>query len=178
MRVSLSRRYGKSLPFVGVLEFHKNEAAHLHVLLGCYIPQTWLSAAWEAVGGGRVVDIRYVDVHRVSAYLSVYLAGEKVIHTLELLPKRARIFTTSRSIVLWGKKKKSGWWMRRVNLSALYDATEKPENVRFEAVEDLKPFGLELLSYFESPPLQEAIGNRDVIAVLRAAIPIWKAGTS
>jgi hypothetical protein len=178
MRVSLARKYGKSLPFVGVLEFHKNKAAHLHVLLGCYIPQAWLSAAWAAVGGGRIVDIRYVDVHRVSAYLSVYLAGDKIIHTLELLPKRARIFTTSRSIVLWGKRKKGGWWLRRVNLSVLYDATEKPENVRFEAVEDLKPFGLELLSYFESPPSQEAIGNRDVITVLRAAIPIWKAGTS
>jgi hypothetical protein len=106
MRVSLARKYGKSLPFVGVLEFHKNKAAHLHVLLGCYIPQAWLSAAWAAVGGGRIVDIRYVDVHRVSAYLSVYLAGDKVIQTLELLPKRARIFTTSRSIVLWGKEGK------------------------------------------------------------------------
>jgi hypothetical protein len=49
--------------------------------------------------------------------------------------------------------------------------------VRFEAVEDLKPFGLELLSYFESPPLQEALGNRDVITVLKAAIPVWKAET-
>ncbi len=83
------------------------------------------------MGGGRVVDIRYVDVHRVSAYLAVYLAGEKVIRTLELLPKRARIFTTSRSIVLWGKKQKGTWWLRRVGLSELYDATEKPENVRF-----------------------------------------------
>jgi hypothetical protein len=178
MRNSLARQYGKSLPFVGVLEFQENTAAHLHVLLGRYIPQAWLSQAWESVGGGRVVDIRYVDVHRVSAYLSVYLAGEKVIRTLELLPKRARIFTTSRSIVLWGKKQKSGWWLRRKGLGELYDATEKPENVRFEAVDDLKAFRLKLLSYFESPPSQEAIGNRNVIDVLKAAIPIWKAGTS
>jgi len=42
----------------------------------------------------------------------------------------------------------------------------------------LKPFGLELLSSFESSLFQEAIGNRNVIAVLKAAIPIWKAGTS
>jgi hypothetical protein len=53
-----------------------------------------------------------------------------------------------------------------------------PANVRFEPVEDLKAFDLELLSYFESPPLQEAIGNRDVIMVLKEAIPIWNAGTS
>ena len=48
----------------------------------------------------------------------------------------------------------------------------------FEPVEDLRPFALELLSYFEYPPLQEAIGNRNVFAVLKAAIPVWKAGTS
>jgi len=178
MRVLLSRKYGKSLPFVGVLEFQQNGAAHLHVLLGVYIPQAWLSYAWQSIGGGRIVDIRYVDVHRVSAYLSVYLAGDKVLRTLELLPKRARIFTTSRSIVLWGKKKTSDWWLCRLGLGALYDAAANPSNVRFQAVEDLKPFGLDLLNYFEAPPLQEAIGNRDVIAVLRAAILAWKAGTS
>jgi hypothetical protein len=91
---------------------------------------------------------------------------------------RARIFTTSRSIVLWGKKKASGWWLRREGIETFYNAAANPANVRFEDVEDLKPFGLQLLSYFESPPLQEAIGNRDVIKVLKAAIPIWKAGTS
>ena len=121
MRVSLSRKFGKSLPFVGVLEFHKSGVAHLHVLLGEYIPQKWLSRAWQSVGGGKVVDIRYVDVHRVSAYLSVYLAGDKVSQTLELLPKRARIFTTARCIVLWGKKQKTGWSLRRMNLSELLE---------------------------------------------------------
>jgi len=116
-------------------------------------------------------------VHRVSAYLSPYLTGDKVLHTLELLPKRARIFTTARCIVLWGKKKKSGWWLRRTNLETFFDAAANPTNVRFETVEDLKPFALELLSYFESPPLQEAVGNRNVISVLKAAIPVWKAET-
>jgi len=85
---------------IGVLEFQKNGNAHLHVLLGQYIPWKWLSKAWQSIGGGKVVDIRFVDVHRVSAYLSVYLVGDKVKSTLELLPMRARIFTTSRSIVL------------------------------------------------------------------------------
>ena len=177
-RVSLAREFKGSLPFVGVLEFQKNGNAHLHVLFSRYIPQAWLSDAWQANGGGEYVDIRFVDVHRVSAYLCVYLVGDKVAHTLELLPKRARIFTTSRSIVLWGKEKTSGWWLRREDLSVLYDAAPNPTNVRFEPVEDLKPFALELLSYFESPPFQKALGNRNVITVLKAAIPIWKAGTS
>ncbi len=178
MRVSLAREFKGSLSFVGVLEFQKNGMAHLHVLLGRYIRQDWLSDAWESIGGGEVVDIRFVDVHRVSAYLSVYVAGDKVKLTLERLPMRARIFTTSRSIVLWGKKKASGWWLRREGIETFYDAAASPSNVRFEAVEDLKPFGLELLSYFESPPLQEAVGNQNVIKMLKAAIPIWNARAS
>jgi hypothetical protein len=113
----------------------------------------------------------------VGESVTLTAGSDKVKHTLELLPKRARIFTTSRSIVLWGKKKSSGWWLRRVGIETFYDAAPNPANVRFEPVEDLKRFGLELLSYFESPPLQEALGNRDVITVLRQVLPIWKAET-
>ena len=179
MRVLLTRlNDGRSIDFVGVLEFQENGNAHLHVLVGKYIKQKWLSLAWQSIGGGKIVDIRQVDVHRVSAYLSVYLTGDKVVHTLKLLPRRARIFTTSRSIRLWPKKEKRGWCLRREGIETFYDAAANPAKVRFEPVEDLKPFGLELLSYFEYPPLQEAIGNRDVIKVLKAAIPVWKAGTS
>ena len=177
MRVSLGRKFGESIDYVGILEFQKNGAAHLHLLVGRFIEQKWLSDAWQAVGGGPIVDIRLVDIHRVTAYLSVYLAGDKVKHTLKLLAVRARIFTTSRSIRLWPKKEKRGWWLRRTNLETFFDAAANPTNVRFEPIEDLKPFALELLSYFESPPLQEAIGNRNVISVLRAAIPVWKAET-
>ncbi len=177
MRVSLARRFGESVDYVGVLEFHKDGVAHLHLLLNQFIEQGWLSDAWSAVGGGVIVDIRMVDIHRVTAYLSVYLAGDKVKHTLELLPKRARIFTTSRSIVLWSKKKSSGWCLRRVGIETFYDVAPNPTNVRFEPVEDLKAFRLELLSYFESPPLQEALGNLDVLTILRQALPIWKAET-
>ena len=175
MRVLLMRKFGKTLPFVGVLEFQKNGNAHLHLLVGQYIPQAWLSYAWQSIGGGRYVDIRFVDVHRVAAYLSKYLTGDKIEHTLRLLPRRARIFTTARCIVLWGKKEKSGWRLRRADIGVLLDAADNPTNVRFEAVEDLKPFGLEMLIYFESPPCAAAIGNRDVITVLNEAIPFWKA---
>ena len=173
MRVSLARKFGKSIPFVGVLEFQRNGTAHLHLLVGQYISQAWLSRAWAAIGGGKIVDIRWVDVHRVSAYLSVYLAGDKVQKTLELLPKRARIFTTARCIVLWGKKVKSGWRMLHADLSELADVIPGVSNMRFTAVEDLKPFGLEMLSFFESPPCQLTVGFRDVFDVLRAALPVW-----
>jgi hypothetical protein len=94
MRVSLTREFGESLAFVGVLEFHKSGIA----------------------------------------YLSVYLVADKVKRTVELLPKRARTFTTSRSIVLWGKKKASGWQLRREGTETFYNAAPNPSNVRFEPV--------------------------------------------
>lgn len=178
MRVLLARKFGGTLPFVGVLEFHKDGVAHLHILLGRFIPQKWLSIAWQSIGGGRIVDICFVDVHRVSAYLTKYLAGEKVEQTLTLLARRARIFTTARCIRLWPKKEKSGWRLRRETLSNLYEQAEHPYGEKFTAVEDLKPFGLKMLSYFESPPCQVALGSRDVIPVLREALPVWKAGIS
>jgi hypothetical protein len=87
----VTRKFRKSLDFIGVLEFQENGNAHLHVLLGQYIPQKWLSIAWQSIGGGKIMDIRQVHVHRVSAYLSVYLTGEKVVRTLKLLPMRVRI---------------------------------------------------------------------------------------
>jgi hypothetical protein len=37
--------------------------------------------------------------------------------------------------------------------------------------------GLKLLTY-EGPPALEAVGNRDPVSLLQAAIPIWKAGAS
>ena len=89
-----------------------------------------------------------------------------------------RVFSLLRALFVSGRKKKSaaGGCAGRI-WKPFVDAAANPTNVRFEPVEDLKPFALELLSYFESPPLQEAIGNRDVISVLKAAIPVWKAET-
>src|SRR5258708_22827257 len=101
MRGALSRKFGESVDYVGVLEFTEKGVAHLHLLLGRFIKQDWLSDAWSAVGGRVVVDIRMVDIHRVIAYLSIYVVGDEVEHTLKLLAVRARIFTTSRSIRLW-----------------------------------------------------------------------------
>lgn len=175
MRVSLSREFGESVDYVGVLEFTQKGVAHLHLLLGRFIKQEWLSRAWSAVGGGVIVDIRMVDIHRVTAYLSIYLAGDKIEHTLKLLAVRARIFTTSRSIRLWPKKEKNNWWLRRMGLSELYDLATNPSNVRSEPDEVLKLYGLEPVTYFEAPPFQEAIGKRDAFAILKAAIPVWKA---
>jgi len=47
----------------------------------------------------------------------------------------------------WKKREKRGWWLRRENIDALYDAAPNPVNVRWLAVDDLKPFALEMLSF-------------------------------
>ena len=170
MRISLARRFGKALHFIGVLEFQKSGLAHLHLLVGVYIPQDWLSVAWQSVGGGRIVDIRYVDVRRVAGYLTKYLAGDKIARTLSLLPLRARIFSCSRSIVLWGRKKAEDWWLCKMRLDSLRACGEGVENERWEMVEDLKPFGLEMLMYFEALLISKAASGRDAIEVIRALI--------
>jgi len=170
MRVLLARKFKASMPFISVLEFHKSGIAHLHILVGIYIPQSWLSEAWQSVGGGKIVDIRYVDVHRVSAYLTKYLANQKVEHTLRYLPLRARIFSTSRSIVFWGKNKSGYWWLAKKNFDRLREMAEKVSNERFEALADYAPFDLSLLMYFESALVPEAVKGIDVFRVMKALI--------
>lgn len=168
MRVGLARRFGGSVKFIAVLEFQRSGIAHLHALLGIYIPQGWLSEAWQAIGGGEIVDIRCVDVNRVAGYLATYLTGQKVVLTLSLLPRRARIFSCSRSISLWGKKEQTLWWLVKRRVDFLYGRGVNVKNERFEPIEDLKPFDLELLMSFEGSPTQVAKGELDTFQVLRA----------
>ena len=65
LRTYLRRKFGTAPKYIAVLEFHQNGNPHLHILIDRFIEQAWLSAAWDAVGGGRIVDIRFVDLHRV-----------------------------------------------------------------------------------------------------------------
>jgi len=163
MRVSLERKFGKTVQFIGVLEFHKSGVAHLHLLVGVYIPHAWLSQAWQSIGGGQVVDIRYVEVHRVTAYLTPYLAGEKIGHTLGLLPPRARIFTTSRGIQLSEKRKSTGWQLVRKSIALLEFCSKKPTSHRYNDQNIRSP----LLIYFEAEINALSIGAQDPLKFLR-----------
>jgi len=113
LRTYLRRKCGCAPKYIAVLEFHENGKPHLHILIDRYIEQAWLSSAWDAVGGGRMVDIRFVDLHRVSHYLSKYL-------TLDLLlsaPKGVRRVTCSRGIVLLEKSRNGqSWTLLRANI--------------------------------------------------------------
>jgi hypothetical protein len=117
-RVYLRRKLGHSPAYIRVLEYQKNGNAHLHVLLNCYLPQDWVSEAWEAVGGGRIVDIKRVDLHRVSRYLSKYLTKQMIL----CAPKRARRVTTSRGIKLFEKQPSDfAWQMIKTPILRLFD---------------------------------------------------------
>lgn len=105
-RLYLGRRYGGPIKYIAVLEFQQSGIAHLHVLVDRFIPQNWISESWSALGGGNIVDIRYVDVHRIARYVSKYLTKELLLSA----PKRSRRVTTSRSLHLLPKKDSNGSW--------------------------------------------------------------------
>ena len=116
-RVLLQREQGKSISFITVIEFQKNGYAHLHVLVDRYLHQKWVSGAWQAVGGGWMVDIRQVDVHRVSAYVSKYLTKEMILGRND---QKYRRYTTSRDIQLFEKPEKGTWVMVKTPIETLF----------------------------------------------------------
>src|SRR5208283_3992199 len=100
-----------------VLEFHKSGIAHLHLVVDRFIPWEWIKKSWGALGGGSVVFIKFVDVHRISRYLSKYLTKELLLSA----PKRSRRVTTSRSIRLLEKKTdEQRWTLLKISIFFLY----------------------------------------------------------
>ena len=74
MRVSLARKFGKSIAFVGVLESHKSGIAHLHLLIGQYIVSKLALAGMESYR--RRQDRRYPVGGRASGFrLSLRVSG-------------------------------------------------------------------------------------------------------
>jgi hypothetical protein len=113
-RVYLRRKCGRSPQYIAILEFQKNGNAHLHVLIDHYIEQKWLSESWSAIGGGHIVDVRFVDVHRIAKYLSKYLTKDLLLSA----PPKSRRVTTSRGIRLLEKpESKHDWEMLRTTIS-------------------------------------------------------------
>ena len=106
-RVSLFRKFKCAVNYIAILEFHKSGIPHLHVLVDRFIKQRWISEAWSALGGGGIVDIRFVDVHRISHYLAKYLTKELLMSA----PLRSRRVTTSRSIHLLEKTASDTTWV-------------------------------------------------------------------
>lgn len=76
LRVYLEREFIKNIDWIKIVEPQKRGAAHLHILISRYIPQAWISEIWSRLGGGKIVDIRFVDLHRISGYVSKYMTKE------------------------------------------------------------------------------------------------------
>jgi hypothetical protein len=116
-RLYLRRKFGRPIDYIAVLEFHKSGIAHLHVLLNCFIEQQWIKQSWSALGGGHIVDIRYVDVHRIARYVSKYLTKELLLSA----PLRSRRITTSRSLHLLQKQISDvKWTLFKVSIFFFY----------------------------------------------------------
>lgn len=115
-RVSLERRFGKTISFIAVLEFQQAGYAHLHILVNRYIPQAWIGGAWQAVGGGRMVDIRRVDIQRIGGYVSKYLTKEMLLGWKR---GKFRRYTTSRDIRLFEKPTPGLWVLLKFSLEFL-----------------------------------------------------------
>ena len=130
-RVYLKRRLGFNPKFICVREKQKNGTAHLHVLLDTYLRYDWVSEAWSALGGGKIVDIRCVDMHRVSRYLSKYLTKDMLLSA----PRRSRRVTTSRSITLNPKRSVSDWVWRLIGIPIDY-LYHVHRNTAYEVIED------------------------------------------
>jgi hypothetical protein len=118
LRVYLKRQCGVAPQYIRVLEFQKSGNPHFHILIDRYIDLEWIRKAWVAVGGGFMVDIRLVDVHRVSRYLSKYLTKELLMSA----PLRCRRVTTSRGIKLFEKMPSEfKWELLRVSIYRLHE---------------------------------------------------------
>lgn len=113
----------------------------MHVLIDRYIDHSWIKQVWTRVGGGEIVDIRRVDLHRVSAYLSKYLTKELLLtkHT-----RSKRRYTTSRDIKLFALSPSGTWKIVKAPLEFLYrDIQAHIVDQRHDAVGRIEWFDLE-----------------------------------
>lgn len=117
-RTYLKRKFGISISFITISEFQKNGYAHLHILVDRYINQAWIKSAWQGIGGGKIVFITQVDIHRVAGYLSKYLTKDMFSHGFKT---RQRRYTTSRDIVLFEKISKGIWKLIKKPIEKIFN---------------------------------------------------------
>ena len=106
-RTYLKRRYRVPISYMAIVELQKSGYAHLHILVDRYIEQQWISEAWQAIGGGKIAFITYVDIHRIASYLTKYLTKDLLS---EGFRPRQRRYSTSRDIHLFPHRA-DGTWM-------------------------------------------------------------------
>jgi len=153
MRVYLRRKLGKSLVFIAVVELQQNGNPHLHMLVGSYLPKEWISAAWQALGGGSFTRIEYADVHRVAAYISKYVTDE----SLQDLPAGTRRFSTSRGLALFDRSTgKSGWILVRQPIEFWRELSAGIAGEEYETEQE----GARRMVWFVATQVLPALANR------------------
>lgn len=107
LRTEIQQRYGR-FSYVWVREEQENGYPHLHVLVSRYLPQRWVSAAWNRIGAGSIVDIRQVNARKAGHYIAKYLAKDAMAH----LPSGVRRYGSSSDIDLGvrGESDSDGNW--------------------------------------------------------------------
>ena len=115
-RTYLRRRYKGTISYITIVELQNSGYAHLHILIDRFIEQSWISGAWQAVGGGKIVFITQVDLHRVAPYLSKYLTKDLLLGESA---KKYRRYTTSRNIRLFLKSTTGEWTVVKCPLEIL-----------------------------------------------------------
>lgn len=119
LRVYLSRKYGRSISFIRLLEQQKNGNAHFHILIDRFIPYEWIKGAWDAVGGGSVY-VQCKDIEETANYCVKYLTKD-----LHLYRSRGiRHYSTSKDIKLRDRNQRSGWGMSQNPIEYLYEVAE------------------------------------------------------
>lgn len=127
LRLSITRSFGAGMRFIRVIELRADGShVHLHCLIDRYLPQRWLSRAWQRVGGGKIVDIRMVAPRRVAAYVAKYMA--KALDGGQMY--RLRRVTCSRGVQLLAKKKSETKWALAPVSCRMLAAAFGPESVK------------------------------------------------
>ncbi|MBU0496407.1 MAG: hypothetical protein KKG04_00435 [Candidatus Thermoplasmatota archaeon] len=104
-REYLKRKFKVKVSYINLVRSHQDGYCHLHLLMNRYIPKSWLSQSTRAVGLGST-NVKYVDIQRVSGYLSRYFSVKE--HEW-FLPEGIHHYSTSRDIHLNSYVPSSQW---------------------------------------------------------------------
>ena len=74
LRKRIERRYGVKVEYWKLKTNEGNGVLHI-VYTGCYIPQRWLSNAWNTIHGARIVYIQALFRKQSPKRLASYIAG-------------------------------------------------------------------------------------------------------
>lgn len=116
-RTYLRRYCEMTISFIAIVEFQKSGYAHLHILIDRFIRQDWISEAWQAVGGGKIVFIKQVSIQRIGPYLTKYLTKELMLNGFK---KHQRRYSTSEDVDLLVKKCAEKWDLVKLPIESVH----------------------------------------------------------